>query len=553
MAQTLRLALRPSLPQPAKSGHRHPWQWLAAVPVFLIFGPLLPGLYWALSPALDATVWLNLWRDAQWPQALRTTLISSVLGTVLAFGMAAGLATQHYPGRVWLTLQRRLPLLLSVPHAAFAVGLFFLIAPSGWLARAIAHFVQWSSPPDWVTVQDPYGLSLALALAIKESWFLLWVLAAVLGEQAVSRQMVMGRSLGYNRTQTWLLMVWPQLLPRLTWPVMAVFAYGLSVVDMAVILGPGTPPTLAVLIWRWLIDPDPAFQARGSAASLVLLLILLVCVLGTRGLGWLWMRQRPYPSGQRQPASSWRGLKLHTLLFLTGYAVVAMLLLWSVAQAWFFPALLPEALSLESWQQADWIPFGTTLWLAIVTSLLGLPAVLLWLEWGPQRLNALLYLPLIVPALPLVAGQYATLLHVQLDGTALALVWSHLLWVLPYMVLTLVGPYRAFDLRLMTSARALGNSPWQACWRVKWPILLRPILATLAVGFAVSVAQYLPTLFAGGGRFVTVTTEAVALSAGGNRRVLAVQALLQIALPMAAFGLAALAVHGFGRHRKGLR
>jgi hypothetical protein len=55
------------------------------------------------------------------------------------------------------------------------------------------------------------------------------------------------------------------------------------------------------------------------------------------------------------------------------------------------------------------------------------------------------------------------------------------------------------------------------------------------------VAQYLPTLFAGGGRFATVTTEAVALSAGGNRRVLAVQALLQIALPMAAFGLAALA------------
>jgi putative thiamine transport system permease protein len=185
--------------------------------------------------------------------------------------------------------------------------------------------------------------------------------------------------------------------------------------------------------------------------------------------------------------------------------------------------------------------------------LLCLPAVLVWLEWGPKRLNALLYLPLIVPALPLVAGQYATLLHLHLDGTAVALVWSHLLWVLPYMVLTLIGPYRAFDLRLMTSARALGYSPWRACLHVKWPILLRPILATLAVGFAVSVAQYLPTLFAGGGRFVTVTTESVALSAGGNRRVLAVQALLQIALPIAAFGLAAFAAYWLGRHRKGLR
>lgn len=553
MAQALRLAIEQTLPLVPQNRPGLPRQWLAALPVLLIFGPLLPGLYWALSPALDATVWQALWLDAQWPQALRSTLISSVLGTLLACGVAALLATLHYPGRLWGALQRRLPLLLSVPHAAFAVGLFFLIAPSGWLARAIAHFSQWSSPPEWVTVQDPYGLSLALALAIKESWFLLWVLAAVLGEQVVSRQMVMARSLGYSRTQSWRLILWPQLLPRLMWPVMAVFAYGLSVVDMAIILGPGTPPTLAVLIWRWLTDTDPALQARGSAASMILLIVLLTCVLAARGLLWLMKRHQPYPAGQRKPTASRRWLKLHTPLFLVGYAVVAVLLLWSVAQEWFFPALLPDALSLESWHQADWAPFWTTLWLAIAASLLCLPAVLVWLEWGPKRLNALLYLPLIVPALPLVAGQYATLLHLHLDGTAVALVWSHLLWVLPYMVLTLIGPYRAFDLRLMTSARALGYSPWRACLHVKWPILLRPILATLAVGFAVSVAQYLPTLFAGGGRFVTVTTEAVALSAGGNRRVLAVQALLQIALPIAAFGLAAFAAYWLGRHRKGLR
>ena len=553
MAKALRLALERNLPKPPSSRPRLPWRWLSAFPVLLIFGPLLPGLYWALTPALDPAVWQSLWFDEQWAQALRSTLVSSVLGTVLACGMAALLATLHYPSQLWMSLQQRLPLLLSVPHAAFAVGLFFLIAPSGWLARAVAHFAQWTSPPDWVTVQDPYGLSLALALAIKESWFLLWVLAAALGEQAVSRQMVMGRSLGYSRTQTWLLILWPQLLPRLKWPVMAVFAYGLSVVDMAIILGPGTPPTLAVLIWRWLTDPDPALQARGSAASMILLTVLLACTLAVRGLGWLLKLHRPYPKGQRKPAAGRRLLRVRTPLFLVGYAVVAMLLLWSVAQEWFFPALLPAAVSLATWQQADGAPFWTTLWLAVAASMLCLPAVLVWLEWGPKRLNALLYLPLIVPALPLVAGQYAALLHVQLDGTAVALVWSHLLWVLPYMVLTLIGPYRAFDLRLMTIARALGYSPWKACLAVKWPVLLRPILATLAVGFAVSVAQYLPTLFAGGGRFATVTTEAVALSAGGNRRVLAVQALLQIALPMAAFGLAAVATHWLGRHRKGLR
>jgi len=179
--------------------------------------------------------------------------------------------------------------------------------------------------------------------------------------------------------------------------------------------------------------------------------------------------------------------------------------------------------------------------------------VLLWLEWGPQRANGWLYLPLIVPALPLAAAQYAALLHAQLDASAAGLVWSHALWVLPYTLLTLVGPYRALDARLVTTARALGCSQWQACWRVKWPLLLHPLLAAWAVGFAVSVAQYLPTLFTGAGRFATVTTEAVSLSAGGNPRVLAVQALLQLALPLGAFALAALVPRWAARQRLGWR
>lgn len=322
-----------------------------------MFGPLLPGLAWAFSPALDAAVWQALWWDGQWPRALRATLTSTLLGTGLACGATALIATVHYPDAVWLRLHRRLPLLLAIPHAAFAVGLFFLIAPSGWLARAIAQFVQWYSPPDWVTVQDPWGLSLALALAIKESWFLLWVLAAVLGEETVSRQMVVAWSLGYNRLQTWQRVLWPQLLPRLAWPLLAVLAYGLSVVDMAIILGPGNPPTLAVLVWQWLGDPDPALQARGSAGAIVLL-VLLALVLSGAGLGWLTRHLRPYPSGRRKPTANWQGwFHLHTALFLIGDAVV-VLLVWSVAQAWFFPALWPVALTLSGWQQADWDPSG---------------------------------------------------------------------------------------------------------------------------------------------------------------------------------------------------
>lgn len=70
----------------------------------------------------------------------------------------------------------------------------------------------------------------------------------------------------------------------------------------------------------------------------------------------------------------------------------------------------------------------------MVACLIALPIALLWLEWGPKRFNAILYAPLIIPALPLVVGQYAALLHYGLDGTACGLAWSRLLWVLPYML-----------------------------------------------------------------------------------------------------------------------
>lgn len=530
------------------------WRVIALAGVALVFAPLLPGLFWALAPGLSLDVWRALLANSEWPLALVATLVSSVLSTLVALLLAGAIAMQTYPGVGWGRLQHRLTLLLSVPHAAFAVGFFFLLSPSGWLARLIAQLLGWLTPPGWQMVQDPLGLSLALGLAIKESWFLLWALGAVLGEHAVSRQMTIARSLGYSRFQAWRHILWPQLLSRLAWPLAAVFAYGLSVVDMAVILGPSNPPTLAVLIWHWLTDASPEKQALGSAAALVLVLILLAVVAGTRRLWKFVCCMHWHPSGQRAPASG-RAARfgLQQPVFLVGYLVVAALLIWSIAGAWFFPAFLPDGLSLGAWQRADFTPFITSFWLGAVVCLITLPITLLWLEWGPSRFNAVLYLPLIVPALPLVMGQYAALLRFGLDGTAWGLVWSHLLWVLPYMVLTLVGPYRAFDPRLMTTAQAFGRSRLQACLSVKWPMLFKPLLAALAVGFSVSIAQYLPTLFAGGGRFATVTTEAVALSAGGNRRVLAVQALLQVLLPLAAFGLAAWMPHWVGKRRRGLR
>ena len=88
---------------------------------------------------------------------------------------------------------------------------------------------------------------------------------------------------------------------------------------------------------------------------------------------------------------------------------------------------------------------------------------------------------------------------------------------------------------------------------IKLPILLRPLLFAFAIGFAVSVGQYLPTLFAGAGRISTLTTEAVTLSAGSDRRILGVFAITQALLPLIVFATALILPAWFWRRRSALR
>ncbi|MCB1733362.1 MAG: hypothetical protein KDI21_23010, partial [Halieaceae bacterium] len=59
--------------------------------------------------------------------------------------------------------------------------------------------------------------------------------------------------------------------------------------------------------------------------------------------------------------------------------------------------------------------------------------------------------------------------------------------------------------------------------------------------------QFLATQMLGAGRLPTVTTEAVTLASGGDRRTAAAFALLQALLPLLAFGAARLV------HRRAVR
>jgi putative thiamine transport system permease protein len=536
-------------------------------------GTWLPAFGW--FPALgQRTISLQPWFELlNYPgslSALQLSLVTGLGSSLLALGATLLILVAFYPSAGFRRIEKLLAPILSVPHAAFAIGIGFLIAPSGWLVRWISTLSGWPEfPPNWMTFKDPYGISLMLVLALKEIPFLLFMALASLPSLKVEKTLWLGASLGYRPGKIWLTLIWPLLYDRLRLPFYAVVAFSLSVVDIALIAGPTAPPTLAVMATRLFNDPDLLLRLPGAAAATTLLLTTLMA------LATLYWLERPMraaclsllSNGKRPQFKSgtklWASLVLipGILFYLTSLLV---LVLWSVAGQWRFPDLWPGRFSTDTWSSVPerlLDPLVLTLSTGLSAAAIALVLVIGALEnevrlrryqrtFSAQRLLWVLYLPLLVPQIAFLFGFQVSLAWLRLNGQWWVLVWSHLVFVLPYTFLTLSGPYRAYDERYSWVGLSLSGSRLRTFMRIKLGQLWRPIGYTLATGFAVSVAQYLPTLFVGGGRFATVTTEAVSIASGSDRRSMAVYALVQQALPLAGFALAlSLAAWRYRHHR----
>jgi putative thiamine transport system permease protein len=557
-------------------------RYVPALTLALFLGPLAAGLLGTVLPAfgwlpalggerLSIEPWRQLVDAPGLASAIRVTLTSGFAATALSLALTVLAFAAGHGTRLFVRAKRGMTPLLAVPHLATAVGLAFLIAPSGWLARLVSPWLTgWERPPDVALIQDPWGLALTLGLVLKEVPFLFLVTFAALGQVRAEEHLRVARSLGYRPLQAWLKVVFPLVYPQIRLAVYAVLAYSLSVVDMAIVLGPTTPPPLAVLVFRWFNDPDLAvrFPAAAGAVLQFVLVGLAIAVwrageMAIAGLG----RTRLAGGGRGSragalvlAAAAWGWLGL---LFALSAGAIASLALWSATARWRWPDAWPSQLSLDLWTRDFALlagPAWTTIVLGLAAALIALALVVGCLENEERRGRPaghgallLIYLPLLVPQIGFLFGVQVLLVGAGLDGTWPALVWTHLLFVLPYVFLALADPWRSLDHRYARSALSLGRRPAAVLWRIKLPLLLRPVLVALALGFAVSVAQFLPTLFAGGGRFATLTTEALALAAGGNRRIVGMFGLTLAVLPLAGFALAVAIPAWRWRRRAGMR
>jgi putative thiamine transport system permease protein len=92
----------------------------------------------------------------------------------------------------------------------------------------------------------------------------------------------------------------------------------------------------------------------------------------------------------------------------------------------------------------------------------------------------LLYLPLIVPQIAFLFGLVVMAESLGARPRLGLVIFGHLLFVLPYVFLSLSEAYRRFDPRWSQLALSLGVTRNAAFWRVRLPMLLAPLLTTAA-------------------------------------------------------------------------
>lgn len=217
-----------------------------------------------------------------------------------------------------------------------------------------------------------------------------------------------------------------------------------------------------------------------------------------------------------------------------------VLLLWSLAQQWFFPGIWPQRWGLRAWSYvfstagtqvvaALWQSLGVAATTALLAVAIGLPAgrgLGLYDFPGKDLLSVVLTLPIIVPPLCVAMGLHLWFIHLGLAESFIGVVAIHLTFCLPYAVFVLWGVFANYNLDFEDQARSLGASTPAVMLRVMLPLVMPGVVVAGLFAFLLSWSQYLSTLIIGGGRLITLPVLLFALVGSGDRPVAAAVSLV---------------------------
>jgi len=222
-------------------------------------------------------------------------------------------------------------------------------------------------------------------------------------------------------------------------------------------------------------------------------------------------------------------LVLAVMLFCI-FLPMAVILLWSIAERWPWPGLLPESWSLRTVKElltgSAKLPalllssISLALTVACLGTLVGIltaRATELYAFRGKKLVHLASFLPLLVPGTVFAMGIQITLIRLGLSDTLAGVVIVHLIAAMPYCITIMTDVTRAVGDKLEQQAMVLGAGPFWAFCQASLPSLLPGILSSMSMGFILSYSQYFTTLMVGGGRVKTIALVLVPYIQSGDR------------------------------------
>lgn len=117
---------------------------------------------------------------------------------------------------------------------------------------------------------------------------------------------------------------------------------------------------------------------------------------------------------------------------------------------------------------------------------------------GSAGINLFLVLPLTTPEIVLGSSLATLFLDSDVTRGFTTVVIAHVMFQVSFVALTVRARVRGFDWTLEQAAQDLGATPLRTFWKVTFPLILPGILAAALLSFALSIDDFIITLFNAG-------------------------------------------------------
>jgi len=242
-------------------------------------------------------------------------------------------------------------------------------------------------------------------------------------------------------------------------------------------------------------------------------------------------------------APDWVGGALRGLLI--GLLAVAIfgpllnMLIWTVTEAWYFPAKLPVRWGFAFWgkvfkpEAGAMVALWTSLVIAVLTVLLSLAVAIpagyaLSKRDLPMRSLFLLFflLPQAFPTVAVHMNIARIFYELGLTGTITGVMLVHAIQGLVFAVWIASASFAAVGTEQVEAARNLGASPLRAFMTVSLPLAAPGLMASAIFVFLISLDEFSGTFFVGVPEVRTLPLTMLNAAIEGNYQIASITALL---------------------------